>query len=201
MYPGLPMPPEPVITRWGTWLNAAIYYCNHFSAVKSVIDTFDDEDAEAIDAAKRAFSHADIETDLAYIKCNFSSLVSATVKLETQGLALSESIGIISTIQNSLDDLDRGEFGEKFGKVLKRNGGFKQIVDINNIINKNMQATEAHAKKLTPKELTLFKYAPTTTTDVEKSFSDYKHLFSDRRRKFLFENLKHHMIAYCNRDI
>jgi hypothetical protein len=24
--PGLPLPPEPVITRWGTWLNAAIYF-------------------------------------------------------------------------------------------------------------------------------------------------------------------------------
>lgn len=24
---GLPLPPEPIITRWGTWLNAAVYYC------------------------------------------------------------------------------------------------------------------------------------------------------------------------------
>lgn len=24
--PGIPLPPQPTITRWGTWLEAAIYY-------------------------------------------------------------------------------------------------------------------------------------------------------------------------------
>lgn len=29
LYPNLPLPPEPVITRWGTWLRAAFYYAKH----------------------------------------------------------------------------------------------------------------------------------------------------------------------------
>src|SRR5258705_300655 len=28
--PDVPLPPEPVITRWGTWLNAAIFLANHY---------------------------------------------------------------------------------------------------------------------------------------------------------------------------
>ncbi|XP_028967556.1 uncharacterized protein LOC114828271 [Galendromus occidentalis] len=28
--PGVPLPPQPVLTRWGTWLNAAVYYADHF---------------------------------------------------------------------------------------------------------------------------------------------------------------------------
>jgi len=27
--------PEPVLTRWETWLNAAIYYCNSYKTIKN----------------------------------------------------------------------------------------------------------------------------------------------------------------------
>jgi hypothetical protein len=30
MYPDLSFLPQPIVTRWGTWLNAAIYYCQKF---------------------------------------------------------------------------------------------------------------------------------------------------------------------------
>lgn len=199
MNPTLALPPEPIITRWGTWLDAAIYYCDNFSAVKSVVDTFDSEDAEAIGLAKQAFAHERIETDLAYIKCNFASLVAATVKLETQGLPLNESIDIIESVKNNLNNLARKEFNQKLTKVLKRNRGYNKIVEINNVLNKNIQPTEAYVKKLTPKEIVLFKFAPTTSADVERSFSEYKHVFSENRKKFLFENLKQHLVVYCNR--
>lgn len=36
MLPDVPLPPEPVLTRWGTWVEAAIYYAEHLSDVKKV---------------------------------------------------------------------------------------------------------------------------------------------------------------------
>jgi len=33
-YPQIPLTPEPVITRWGTWLQAAVYYCDNFMSLK-----------------------------------------------------------------------------------------------------------------------------------------------------------------------
>jgi hypothetical protein len=27
--PTLPLPPQPIVTRWGTWLDAANYYCTN----------------------------------------------------------------------------------------------------------------------------------------------------------------------------
>lgn len=30
MFPNIPLPPRPVITRWGTWIDAAIYYADNF---------------------------------------------------------------------------------------------------------------------------------------------------------------------------
>jgi hypothetical protein len=50
MAPGVPLSPEPVITRWGTWIDAAIYYCDHFQVLKNV-DSMKTEDARAIEAA------------------------------------------------------------------------------------------------------------------------------------------------------
>lgn len=34
--PDLPLPPQPVLTRWGTWLEAALFYADHFEEIKSV---------------------------------------------------------------------------------------------------------------------------------------------------------------------
>lgn len=33
----LQLPPEPIITRWGTWLSAACFYSDNFEAIKQVI--------------------------------------------------------------------------------------------------------------------------------------------------------------------
>lgn len=34
--PDVPLPPEPVLTRWGTWIEAAIFYANNFDEIRSV---------------------------------------------------------------------------------------------------------------------------------------------------------------------
>jgi hypothetical protein len=35
--PNIPLPPQPVLTRWRTWLTAAFYYCEHFGIIKNII--------------------------------------------------------------------------------------------------------------------------------------------------------------------
>jgi hypothetical protein len=32
----VPLPPQPVLTRWGTWLEAAVFYSTHFESIKDV---------------------------------------------------------------------------------------------------------------------------------------------------------------------
>ncbi|KAL4098224.1 hypothetical protein QTP88_022868 [Uroleucon formosanum] len=46
--PNIPLPPEPILTRWGTWINAAIYYCEHFLLIKRVVMELDEDDAISI---------------------------------------------------------------------------------------------------------------------------------------------------------
>jgi len=45
---GIPLPPQPITTRWGTWLNASIYYCEHFESIKQVVNALDSEYAISI---------------------------------------------------------------------------------------------------------------------------------------------------------
>jgi hypothetical protein len=39
MAPGFPLPPDPVITRWGMCIDATICYYDHFQVVKNIVDS------------------------------------------------------------------------------------------------------------------------------------------------------------------
>ncbi|VVC44843.1 Hypothetical protein CINCED_3A019316 [Cinara cedri] len=41
--PGTPLSSEPIITRWGTWLNAALFYTNNFGKFKNAIGSLTDD--------------------------------------------------------------------------------------------------------------------------------------------------------------
>jgi hypothetical protein len=43
--PSLSIPPEPILTRWSTWIKVVSYYCEQFEQIKLIINYFDDNDA------------------------------------------------------------------------------------------------------------------------------------------------------------
>jgi len=45
MYQDLILPPEPIITRWGTWLSAVLYYSNNFEKIRNVVLNLDSDAA------------------------------------------------------------------------------------------------------------------------------------------------------------
>ncbi|KAJ8949490.1 hypothetical protein NQ314_008181 [Rhamnusium bicolor] len=46
--PGVSLPLEPVITRWGTWIKAAIFYAEHFEAIKELILDIEDNSQRVV---------------------------------------------------------------------------------------------------------------------------------------------------------
>lgn len=82
----MPLPPEPIITRFGTWIVAAIYYCDNFDAVRSVVDFFERDDAASIGNVQDLLSSPQIKAQLVYIKNNFKVIVHSITKLETKVL-------------------------------------------------------------------------------------------------------------------
>lgn len=68
MGPGASLPPEPVIMRWGTWIDATIYYCSRFQVVKSTVDSMKMEDKRASEAVQEQFLCSEMEGQLPVIK-------------------------------------------------------------------------------------------------------------------------------------
>lgn len=46
--PGIPEPPQSIVTEWETWLRAALYYSKYFEQTKTVVLQFNPEEAAAI---------------------------------------------------------------------------------------------------------------------------------------------------------
>ncbi|KAL4126549.1 hypothetical protein QTP88_010770 [Uroleucon formosanum] len=48
MLPNKPLPPQPIITRLGAWLESAIFYADNFENVKNVIQSLPEDDVKSI---------------------------------------------------------------------------------------------------------------------------------------------------------
>ncbi|XP_018495407.1 uncharacterized protein LOC108864379 [Galendromus occidentalis] len=59
--PGIPLPPQPILTGWGTWSNAAVYHAKYFEEFLRVIDKLDADDAVSIRAVKEMIGEQSIK--------------------------------------------------------------------------------------------------------------------------------------------
>uniref|UniRef100_A0A915EKM7 DUF659 domain-containing protein n=1 Tax=Ditylenchus dipsaci TaxID=166011 RepID=A0A915EKM7_9BILA len=114
----LPLPPEPILTRWGTWIKAALFYSGNFQQVKSVVERLNPGDAVAIQCSIKAFNRVDIAQKLAYIQSNFALIPDAITKLEKSGMPLIESLNILSQLKIALSTVP-GEIGQQVRDKLK----------------------------------------------------------------------------------
>jgi hypothetical protein len=100
--PDVALPPEQVLTRWGTWIQAVDFYNEHFNVVKSVVATFHTESSVAVRESQTAVSEPEIACSMAYVRSNFGWIPESIKKLETTGLSLQESMGILENAEVKL---------------------------------------------------------------------------------------------------
>ena len=201
--PDLALPPEPILTRWGTWISAAIYYCKHFESIKNVVESFDSNDSVAIKKAQDVLKSQTLQANLIYIKSNFECLPTAIKQLQEQKLSLFDSIKITETISGIVKKL-QGQHSDsiktKLDSVLNSNAGYKMICKISKILSGEEESMTnlGLPEDMTLDDVSYFKYAPITSTDVERSFSKYKNLVTDNRRSLKLDNIKKSLIVQCN---
>lgn len=181
------------------WLTAVTYYVDNFNSIKSVISELDDE-SDSIKKAKELFDNQNLKNDLAYIKSNFGFLSQVIIKLQNKNLTLHLSLQIIINARDRLLECNgrvADKVKNKLSFILQRNKGFKTLQSINKILNGESDE-DNFSCNLTPGKISLLKYAPTTSCDVERSFSQYKAIIRSNRRSFIFENLKKYVVVACN---
>jgi len=71
----IPLPSEPVLTRWRTWLEAVVFNSSHFEGLKSVITRLDPDSSASIKKCSDIIKIKSVKNDLTFIKCNFEIFV------------------------------------------------------------------------------------------------------------------------------
>lgn len=198
--PNLSLPPEPILTRWGTWISAAEYYAANYEHVTHVLDLLPDDGSVALTSARQLVTNPSLSVQLAQITAHFGVLAETIKQLETQGLALEKSLIHVDTIHARLTDINCPQVLSALHKLedsLGRNPGYTRLREINSLLL-NSRAELSSPPALSPLQIAAFKFAPITNCDVERSFSKFSALFSDRRHQFLFDHLAQHFFLYCN---
>ena len=74
-------PPQPVVTRWGSWLTAAFYYSRNLPEVRNILQGFHDGGV-LVRCAQEAVKAPNLATQLVEIEEQYSALVDAIQKME-----------------------------------------------------------------------------------------------------------------------
>ncbi|VVC38428.1 Ribonuclease H-like domain [Cinara cedri] len=93
------LPPEPIITRWGTWLNVALFYANNFEEFKNAIGSLT-SNAKSFEKLKQLVQNNAIKCGLAFIKLHFSELSMNLNNWEESNSELLKSMDIFRKIEH-----------------------------------------------------------------------------------------------------
>ncbi|KAJ4448751.1 hypothetical protein ANN_00142 [Periplaneta americana] len=110
--PGIPLPPQPVLTRWETWLDAVNYYAEHYGKIMEVIDELDSTDSSAVAAVKSLPSEQLLE-DILSIASNFKIVSKSIILLESSKLKLSEALNIMDKVSHTVIQNNNSLISEK----------------------------------------------------------------------------------------
>lgn len=175
--PCIPLPPQPILTRCGTWLEAVLYYEKYIQNIRPCILKFILQESQAIQLSQQLLSSIEIETEIKQISVNYSVVIEAISKLQNSKLSLAESLKVVHHLKYSLERLTDTvgiRTAKKFSAILNKNPDFQKIVYIEQCLSEN-QDDENDG-------IDYFKFANVTSLDVERSFSKYSHTFSPYRR-------------------
>jgi len=123
MAPNLALPPQPILTRWSTWLNAAFYYCDNLEIIKEIILQLNSEDSIAIKKSQDLIKDPNLKANLIYIKSNFEIIPSTIKMLKTKDYLLSEAMIKIKNAKTTLKKSKNkigGIINAKLTTVLKK---------------------------------------------------------------------------------
>ncbi|KAL4092191.1 hypothetical protein QTP88_026733 [Uroleucon formosanum] len=172
--PSVPLPPEPVLTRWGTWIKAANFCADHLDNLKIILQKLEDKNVFSIKKLK------------------------SIKNLERSSLTLCDSIQIVNNVILAMEKVP-GQQGkiiqEKLLYLIEKNVGFQTAKQITAILSG--KGNSIMPPNLTPSMCSCVKFAPITSVDVERSFSTYKSILTEKIISMTSENMEKYIIVHC----
>ena len=176
---GLPSPPDPVTTRWATWLRAALYYSENLPAVRTIVNNWTSAGL-LVSRAKNAINVEDLVPDL--VKINQCRTLEANVEfLEGSASTITEAYGLLKNTQ--FDD-DPCAIKNYIKKRLS-NSDLETIINCTNLT-------------IDPTSYVLLQKAQPTSAAVERSFSMPSKLLR-KDRNFDVKNVEKYMMLHYHK--
>jgi len=172
-------PPLPVVTRWGSWINAALYYADHLTTVREIVRNFLG-DGITVTRAKNVVEEQCLATDLANISRCYKSLAELILKLESAEY----------TIIKASSDLRNLDFGTDPCKI-------KEYLTKRLAVHEMSAIVDASRKDISPANYALLQNCQPTSASVERGFSILKKMLA-KDRAFDPTNVKNYFILRCN---
>ena len=97
------LPPEPVLTRWCSWLVAVQYLAKHHEEILTVVESFSENDTVSIAVAKELLSSSTVIREVFLIKKHFGCLVEAMKKIEADQ-KLEKVLTVLEFVKINLGD-------------------------------------------------------------------------------------------------
>lgn len=173
-------PPEPVLTRWGTWIKAALYYSNNLPAVREIVESFEGNGL-LVCKAKCAIQCTDLPQSLLEIKRDYACLLHLIEKTENTCYSIETAYQDLTTIYLRHDSCNIKKY---ILKRLTKNSDISAIMSLNR-------------NDVSPSHYQLLQHCPSTSVTVERSFSMLKKLLSNDRH-FLDQNVKNYLMFKYN---
>lgn len=169
LFTSIGFPPSPVITRWGSWIEAALYYSRHLPKIREIFNEIDG-DGILVKSAKRALNVEGLDKNLQILSSQYESLSTMAIEME----------GDSYTIDCALKKLNNLNFGDDYcqvGEYIKNRVKKNDILLIQNMTNKNL-SPELYCQLLK---------CPPSSALVERSFSILNAMMR-KNRNFSEEN-------------
>ena len=180
---GLPAPPQPVLTRWATWLEASFYYAENFQIIKNIVDNFEDG-GKLVERAKEAIAEPAVFVELRQIYGNYRDIA-----ILIKGITNSSNtiVAALEAIQNLHFGDDPCEIKNYVQSRLARGSDFLKIA----------AGSGAHLPDHSPAEVALLQRAQPTSASVERSLSILKKMLCPGRN-FDKDNVHSYLIMRFN---
>ena len=160
---------------------AVQYLAEHHEKILTVVESFSENDAVSIAVAKELLSSSTVIREVFFINKNIGCLVEAMKKIGADQ-KLESVLTVLEFVNINLGDPIAAE---KFREILEGNAGFQ-------ILKAYSERTEISSPlgNWSVQDLARIGDVPVQNCSVERTFSSYKDVLSDRRHNLLKKNLK-----------
>ncbi|XP_067135862.1 uncharacterized protein [Centruroides vittatus] len=175
------LPPEPIVTRWGSWLNAAKYNIDNFDTVECFILNYKRKShLNARNVSVKLLQEKKVSLKKELFDLRNLVKLSNIISLEEQGLNVTKQAELIENAKEIVSGCPI--FSQKLEKVLSSNPDLIKFTSFDVNLSGKVNS----------------EYTPLVAVDVERWFSLYSSILSDRRHSLSENHLKYLSVIRFN---